>query len=52
MDFTAWKRLQERLQAFEAYMVRRENVIRFLIGRFVLMLMMVLGFWVGIRSSL
>ena len=52
MEFTAWARLQDRLQAFESVMVRRENVIRFLVGRFVLMLIMVLGFWVGIRSSL
>lgn len=52
MEFAAWKQLQAQLQAFEASMVRRENVIRFLIGRFLLMLAMIVGFWVAIRSSL
>lgn len=56
MEFSVWKQLQEdlqqRLQAFEAVMIRRENVIRFLVARFVLMLTMVLGFWVGVRHTL
>jgi len=48
----AWNWLQDRLQAFEAVMVRRENVIRFLLVRFLLMFTMVLGFWLGVRRSL
>jgi hypothetical protein len=52
MEFAAWKQLQAQLQAFESTMVRRENVIRFLLGRFLLMLAMVVGFWVAIRNTL
>jgi hypothetical protein len=52
MEFAAWKQLQAKPQAFESMMVRRENVIRFLLGRFLLMLTMVVGFWVAIRNSL
>ena len=52
MDIAAVKRLQDLLQAFESAMVRRENVIRFLVGRFLLMLTMVIGFWIAIRNAL
>jgi len=40
-----WRTLQQRLDAFEAALLTRENVIRFLSARFLLMLAMVLGFW-------
>lgn len=50
MECAALKRLQAQLQAFESTMLRRENVIRFLVGRFLLMLMMVLGFWMAFRN--
>jgi hypothetical protein len=52
MEFTALKRLQAVLQHIETTMVRRENVIRFLVGRFLLMLAMVVAFWLAIRNSL
>lgn len=52
MECAALKRLQAQLQAFESIMLRRENVIRFLVGRFLLMLMMVLGFWITFRNRL
>ena len=52
MKFTAWKRLQDDLQSLEAAMVRRDNVIRFLVGRFVLMLAMVVSFWFIMRDSI
>jgi hypothetical protein len=53
MDFIAtWTQLQERLQAFEAVMLRRESVIRFLLARLLLMLTMVLIFWVGVQHTL
>jgi hypothetical protein len=52
MEFAALKRLQDQLQIVESVMVRRENVIRFLVGRFLLMLTMVIGFWIGIRNTL
>lgn len=44
--------LQERLKALEAVIFKRENVIRFLILRFLLMLAMVIGFWAGIRQAI
>ena len=49
MEFSAWKSLQVWLHNLESTMVRRENVIRFLVARFLLMFVMVLGFWVGVR---
>ncbi|MEY2645179.1 MAG: hypothetical protein RLZZ611_1828 [Cyanobacteriota bacterium] len=52
MQFSTWTRLQSQLQAFESTLVRRENVIRFLVGRFLLMLVMVIGFWVAIRNTI
>ena len=52
MEFTALKRLQAVLQHIETTMVRRENVIRFLVGRSLLMLAMVVGFWLAMRNSL
>jgi len=52
MGFTALKRLQAVLQRIETTMVRRENVIRLLVGRFLLMLAMVVGFWLAMRNSL
>lgn len=52
MEFTALKRLQAVLQHIETTMVRRENVIRFLVGRSLLMLVMVVGFWLAMRNSL
>jgi len=52
MELALWKRLQAPLQAFESAMVRRENVIRFLIARLLLMLTMVVGFWAVMRRSL
>jgi hypothetical protein len=52
MEFSAWNRLQTWLQSVESVMVRRENVIRFLVVRFLLMLTMVLGFWIGVRYGL
>ena len=41
-----------QLQAAESVLVRRDNVIRFLIARALMMLLMVVGFWLAIRSSL
>ena len=52
MEFTALRRLQAVLQHIETTMVRRENVIRFLVGRFLLMLAMVVAFWLAMRNSL
>jgi len=52
MQFTALKRLQTVLQHIETTMVRRENVIRFLVGRSLLMLAMIVGFWLAMRNSL
>lgn len=52
MQFTALKRLQTVLQHIETTMVRRENVIRFPVGRSLLMLAMVVGFWLAMRNSL
>ena len=52
MQFSTWTRLLSQLQAFESTLVRRENVIRFLVGRFLLMLVMVIGFWVAIRNTI
>jgi hypothetical protein len=44
--------LQKRLEAIETRMMKRENVIRFLIARFLLMGAMVVAFWVGLRNAL
>jgi hypothetical protein len=52
MEFTAWTQLQQRLQSLEAVLIRRENVIRFLVARLLLMLVMVLGFWLVVRPPL
>lgn len=43
--------LQKRLQAIETTMMKRENVIRLLIARFLLMGAMVVAFWVGLRYA-
>ena len=43
----AW--LQQRVQRIEIAMTRRENVIRFLVVRLLLMLTMVIGFWAAMR---
>jgi hypothetical protein len=51
MEFDTWKRLQARLQAVEMALARRDNVIRFLVARVLVMLTMVIGFWVGIRQN-
>jgi len=48
----SWQHLQNRLQTFEAFMIRRENVIRFLVGRLLLMGAMVASFWLTMRASL
>jgi hypothetical protein len=45
-------RLQKHLEAIESSMMKRENVVRFLIARFLLMAAMVIGFWAGIRRTL
>jgi hypothetical protein len=45
----AWCGLQQRVQRFEIAMTRRENVIRFLVVRLLLMLTMVIGFWAAMR---
>jgi len=52
MPFSVWMRLQSQLQALEAALIRRENVIRFLVGRCLLMLAMVIGFWLVIRNAI
>lgn len=52
MEFAAWTRLQRRLQTMETSLLRRENVIRFLMARFLLMGSMVIGFWLLMRESL
>jgi len=44
--------LQKHLEAIESSMMKRENVIRFLVARFLLMAAMVIGFWAGIRRTL
>lgn len=52
IEFAAWTRLQRRLQTMETSLMRRENVIRFLMARFLLMGSMVIGFWLLMRESL
>lgn len=52
MGIDALKRLQSSIEALESTMMRRENVIRFLIGRIVLMLAMLAGFWIAMRQTL
>lgn len=52
MEFAAWTRSQRRLQTMETSLLRRENVIRFLLARFLLMGSMVIGFWLLMRESL
>lgn len=49
MNGPTWRWLQNRLDAMERTMLRRENVIRFLVGRAVLMLAMVVGFLMAMR---
>ena len=44
--------LQKHLEAIESSMMKRANVIRFLVARFLLMAAMVIGFWTGIRRTL
>lgn len=45
----AWRGLQQRMQRIEMAMTRRENVIRFLVARLLLMVTMVIGFWAVMR---
>jgi len=52
MPLQWWRTLQQHLQAFEATLLTRENVIRFLSARFLLMLAMVLGFWLVLPGRL
>lgn len=51
MNLALLRRLQARLDALEMAMMKRENVIRFLVARFLVMLAIVLGFWAGIRTA-
>lgn len=44
--------LKERLEALDALIFKQENVIPFLIARFLLMLAMVIGFWTGVAPSI
>jgi hypothetical protein len=48
MSLQLWRTLQQRLDTFEAALLTRKNVIRFLSARFLLMLAMVLGFWLAL----
>lgn len=52
MQFTVVKVLQRYLQSIETTMTRRENVIRFLVIRTMLMGAMVIGFYLGIRHRI
>ena len=44
------QQLQARITAVETTLMKRENVIRFLVVRLVLMLAMVVGFWAAMRQ--
>lgn len=48
----AFRQFEQRVQALESLMLRRENVIRFLVVRLLLMLMMVLAFGLVSRHGL
>lgn len=44
------QQLQDRITALETMLMKRENVIRFLVIRLLLMLAMVVGFWAAMRQ--
>jgi hypothetical protein len=45
MTLAPLQQLQARIAAVETTLMKRENVIRFLVVRLLLMLAMVVGFW-------
>ena len=51
-NWTPLTTLQQRLEALELVLMRRENVIRLLSARLLLMLAMVLGFWLVMRHTI
>jgi hypothetical protein len=50
MTLAPLQQLQARITAVETTLMKRENVIRFLVVRLLLMLAMVLGFWAAMRQ--
>ena len=44
------QQLQARITAAETTLMKRENVIRFLVVRLLVMLAMVIGFWAAMRQ--
>jgi hypothetical protein len=51
MLITHLRRLQDRISAVEVVLMKRENVVRFLVVRLLLMLGMVIGFWAAMRQA-
>lgn len=45
-------RLQHKIAGVETVLMRRENVIRLLTARFLIMLAMVLSFWLAMRHAI
>ncbi|MFZ9850261.1 MAG: hypothetical protein ACO3FA_06395 [Vulcanococcus sp.] len=52
MRLKSGKAMQLLLQKIETALIRRENVIRFLVFRTAVMLVMLIGFYVGVRHQL
>jgi flagellar biogenesis protein FliO len=50
MTLASLQQLQARIAAVETALMKRENVIRFLVVRLLLMLAMVVGFWAAMRQ--
>jgi len=50
MRLAPLQQLQSRIAAVETTLMKRENVIRFLVVRLLLMLAMVVGFWAAMRQ--
>lgn len=50
MTLAPLQQLQARIGAVETTLMKRENVIRFLVVRLLLMLAMVVGFWAAMRQ--
>ena len=50
MTLASLQQLQARIAAVETTLMKRENVIRFLVVRLLLMLAMVVGFWAAMRQ--
>ncbi len=50
MTLAPLQQLRARIAAVETTLMKRENVIRFLVVRLLLMLAMVVGFWAAMRQ--